>query len=359
MNKVTIITPVLNLVKNKRMKSFKKCLQSVHDQSYKNIEHIVIDGASTDGTLAFIKPYVDKGWIQCYSQKDTGIYDAFNKGIKRASGQYINFMNSDDSFACSDAVETLVACLEENDADYVYADANVCSQGRQLWVFNDNIEKFWERMPFCHQTMFVKKELFEKIGYFNTSYRLASDYEWILKLILDDYRPAYVPRVLVNFSGEGATIKEQELSRKEQANIYMKIYKPFYQFKNESEAQSVILAQNVSSAFLRSLSLFLESKNLFYVPMNRIRNYIRFLMSLHKNVECQLLNFIPLFRYINQLGKRSLSVLGLNIFKLKWSGTKYKLSIFHFIPIIYMKRKKNKRKYYLFKFIPLLSVIES
>ena len=91
--KVTIVTVVYNLIENGREQYFRQCLESVHKQLYQNIEHIVIDGASNDGTIDLLEEYNKKGWIKYYSEPDTGIYDAMNKGIEKATGKYIVFLN--------------------------------------------------------------------------------------------------------------------------------------------------------------------------------------------------------------------------------------------------------------------------
>ena len=106
--KVTVITITFNLIKAGRKQTFIKCMESVHNQNYKNIEHLIIDGASTDGTLDLLKEYQKKGYIKYKSKKDKGIWDAMNKGIDVASGDYITFLNSDDFYCCDDAVVTLL-----------------------------------------------------------------------------------------------------------------------------------------------------------------------------------------------------------------------------------------------------------
>ncbi len=91
--KVTIVTITYNLIKAGRTDSFKQAVESVHRQNYDNIEHIIIDGASTDGSKELIEEYVKKKWVICFSEPDKGIYDAMNKGIQKASGEYIAFLN--------------------------------------------------------------------------------------------------------------------------------------------------------------------------------------------------------------------------------------------------------------------------
>lgn len=111
--KVTIVTVVYNLIKADRRNYFIECLESVHKQTYSNIEHLVIDGASNDGTLEILKEYANMGWIKYISEPDTGIYNAMNKGILKAQGKYIVFLNSDDFFHNNKFVGANVKVLEK------------------------------------------------------------------------------------------------------------------------------------------------------------------------------------------------------------------------------------------------------
>ncbi len=109
---VTIVTATYNLFKAGRSEYFRQCAESVHAQTYGHIEHIVVDGASTDGTLGLLKEYEDKGWLRVFSEPDKGIYDAFNKALARARGKYIAFLNSDDWWHDATGVEQSVHMLE-------------------------------------------------------------------------------------------------------------------------------------------------------------------------------------------------------------------------------------------------------
>lgn len=107
---VTVITATYNLIKSKREKFIIQCLESVHNQHYSNIEHIVIDGASDDGTLPLLKKYESLGWIKLFSEPDTGIYDAMNKGILKANGKYVSILNSDDFFTTQKELQSVLDC---------------------------------------------------------------------------------------------------------------------------------------------------------------------------------------------------------------------------------------------------------
>lgn len=174
--KISIITVVFN---NKP--HIEACIQSVLGQTYRNIEYIVIDGASTDGTLALIKKYGDRisKWI---SEADNGIYDALNKGLVLATGDVVGFLHSDDIYAHDGVVGRVVSEMEEHNVDSCYGDL--------LYVHKDNPEKvirYWRASPYRpglfergwmppHPTFFARKGVYERFGYFNTDFKIAADY---------------------------------------------------------------------------------------------------------------------------------------------------------------------------------------
>lgn len=225
--KVTIVTVVYNLIKADRRNYFIECLESVHKQTYSNIEHLVIDGASNDGTLEILKEYANMGWIKYISEPDTGIYNAMNKGILKAQGKYIVFLNSDDFFHNNKFVGANVKVLEKNQADFSYSKhINVNERGQFLSIRTTNIGTFYLRMPFSHQSMFVKKDTLRDFGGFNESYKLAADYEMIIKCFLKQKKGVFCPLVGVSFRNNGATNVSREQSLKETIQIMQSLFEP-------------------------------------------------------------------------------------------------------------------------------------
>jgi len=176
--KVSIVTVCYN-----SNKTIEKTIQSVINQSYDNIEYIIIDGGSTDGTIDIIKKYDDEisYWI---SELDNGLYDAMNKGIKVATGEVIGIINSDDWYDL-DTVKNVVQCFNNKDVDIVH--------GKTIWTTNEGINLF-EQIPTQHQdmliegmiynhtTFFVKKELYDVYGSFDCRYKIAADYDFLLRV---------------------------------------------------------------------------------------------------------------------------------------------------------------------------------
>ena len=181
--KISIITVVWN---NKN--TIKYAIDSVLNQTYKDIEYIVVDGKSTDGTVEIVQSYGDK-ISKFISEKDNGIYDAMNKGLKLATGDIVGILNSDDFYMRDDVIEKVVNVFVENNVESVFADL--------VYVKPDNSEKvvrYYDSSHFspekfaygwmpAHPTFFVKREMYERYGYFKTDYKIAADYELLTRFL--------------------------------------------------------------------------------------------------------------------------------------------------------------------------------
>lgn len=183
-------------------------LRSVAAQDYNDIEHIIVDGASTDNTLEIVKQYPHLAKV--VSEGDNGIYDAMNKGIAIATGDVIGILNSDDVYTNSSSISKVMKAFGSNGTEVVYADLQYVkynNPGKVTRTWHSG--KFSKRkfyfgwMP-PHPTFFVRKSVYEKIGNFNCALRSAADYEFMLRVLLkNDFKPYYIPEVLVKMRTGG------------------------------------------------------------------------------------------------------------------------------------------------------------
>lgn len=195
MNKplITIITVCYNAIS-----SIEKTIISVINQTYPNIEYIIIDGGSTDGCIDVIKKYEDKitYWI---SEPDKGIYDAMNKGIKLAKGEWINFMNCGDTFYNNTTIEELFQ-KANFDSDIIYGNTNLLLiTGEYIQrgeVVSDN-----EYMPFCHQASFSRNSLMKKYG-FDTKYKICADRNFFYTAYKNNAKFEYIDVTISNYEAE-------------------------------------------------------------------------------------------------------------------------------------------------------------
>jgi glycosyltransferase len=193
--------------------SLEATIRSVQQQQFENLEYIVVDGGSCDGTLEMVKHYPEV--ISSFvSEPDNGIYDAMNKGLRLAKGDFVGFLHADDRFAHPMVLQNIMAVFENKQADALYGDLQYVTSFEPLKIlrhwksgdFNPQlIKKGW--MP-PHPTVYFKRELLNSIGFFNTSYKISADYDWLLRLLgTEGLSIAYLPEVLVLMATGGASNK--------------------------------------------------------------------------------------------------------------------------------------------------------
>lgn len=204
--KVSIITVTYNSAKY-----LDDCIRSVRAQLYNNIEHIIIDGKSTDGTLAIIKQYEDgiSNWV---SETDRGMYDAINKGLAMATGEVIGILNSDDVLDNERVILNIAKVFAEHQTDAVYGDLEYVSQ-------NDNrkVMRTWKGVAYnrnrfhvgwmpAHPTFYIRRQLIEKYGGYETHYFTASDYEFMARYLFQHRISAvYIPKMIVRMRVGGVS----------------------------------------------------------------------------------------------------------------------------------------------------------
>ena len=183
--KVSIITIVYNNVN-----TIASCIESVQGQTYDDIEHIVIDGKSNDGTIDIIRKF-EKNIDVFVSEKDNGLYDALNKGIKKSTGDIIGILHSDDMFYSPQTISNVVNRMENINADLLYGNGVYVERAN-----TGNIKRVYASKPFkkrylkygwipLHTTIFVKSEVFDKYGMYDEGYSIASDYDISLRWFLN------------------------------------------------------------------------------------------------------------------------------------------------------------------------------
>lgn len=203
--KISVITATYNSEKN-----ITECLHSVAIQTYKNIEHIIIDGGSTDRTLEIIKSA--HSVAKYISEPDNGIYDALNKGISLTTGDVIGFLHSDDSIGSPGIIQKIAELFSQKNIQGVYGDL--------VFVHSENPDKIvrtWESKRFDrknikygwmppHPTLYLRKEIYQKHGPFDTSFKIAGDYNFMVSVMKDkEINLAYLPEIITKMRMGGAS----------------------------------------------------------------------------------------------------------------------------------------------------------
>lgn len=202
MQKVSVITMTYN-----DLTHLKQCVDGILKQDYENIEYIIVDGASTDGTVEFLTGLSEQlgDKLRWVSEPDKGLYDALNKGIDMAAGDIIGIMN--DCFAAEDVITRMVSVIEAEGTDGVHGNINYVDGQRVVrrWRMGQgSIRTGW---MVGHPTMYLKREVYEMYGRYDLSLKIAADYEFMIRILKDGtVKLSYIDDVLVNmFHGENST----------------------------------------------------------------------------------------------------------------------------------------------------------
>ncbi|MEN8193576.1 MAG: glycosyltransferase family 2 protein [Bacteroidota bacterium] len=205
---VTIITVVFN-----GESYLEETIQSVLQQSYDNVEYIIIDGGSTDGTIDIIKKYEDQidYWV---SEKDRGIYDAMNKGLTLAVGKFIGIINADDWYEVS-AIELSINALQENNADYSIGNCRKVPSNVYVQPIYPLIKgTVYQEMMYPHISAFIKYDVYKSIGLFDTIYKIVADYDMALKIHQNNYNVVYVNETIATIIEGGVSSDTQAIKER-------------------------------------------------------------------------------------------------------------------------------------------------
>ncbi len=228
---VSIITVVFN-----GEKYLKQTIQSVINQTYDNVEYIIIDGGSTDRTLDIIKKYEDQidYWV---SEKDKGIYDAMNKGIQTATGEFIAFINADDWYE-NNAIEYVIKAYNKKQSiDFFYGNLNYIKKSGEMVLWKGNRGTKGLEVP--HPTCFIRTLLLKKVP-FDTSFKIAADADLILRLFNSNIKSFYIDEVIANFR-DGGVSSEFWATQKENFYILVKYIGVGYALKSFSKKSIVTM----------------------------------------------------------------------------------------------------------------------
>lgn len=272
---VTVITVVFNALKGAGEAALKECLDSVQAQVDIKLEHLIVDGASQDGTTEFIARYENSNHpIVFISEPDKGIYDAMNKAIAQASGEYSIFLNSDDFFHNPVGMRESVKRLRETGCDFSYAPVVVVKNGEVKDFLHSHADGrlIFCSMPFSHQSMVSKTSSLRKVHGYDLSYRSSADYDMILRMVFSGCTACYVDCTFATFRVGGFSAQNLETSRHECALIYSRLYPEITGYPLSVEkARQMFLWKYVPRELMESLvGYYTHSFRKWQPPMAKI-----------------------------------------------------------------------------------------
>lgn len=213
--KISIITTCFN-----RESTIRNCIESVLSQDYPDIEYIIVDGASTDRSLSIINEYKDR-IATIISEPDKGMYEALNKGIRAATGEVIGLLHSDDFLYATDTISHIAQALENSQADFIYGDGLFVESDHTDKVVRNWISGYYTKrkvrrgwLP-LHPTCYIRKDILEKWGLYDESFRIAADSEFLVRYLYEaDLKVCYLPKYIVRMRMGGLSTDPQKMKLK-------------------------------------------------------------------------------------------------------------------------------------------------
>ena len=223
--RVTIITTTHNIIDKEQTDDFNLMVNLLDMQTYPEIEHLIIDNASTDGTDILLKDYKNKGYLNFFSERDTSKFHGYNKGIMRAKGKYIAFISVDDFFHDITAIQDVVNLMEANNADFSFSPAYCRHPDGFVFLFQPAMHNAFQVMPCARQAMFLKKSVLEKENYFDEKFKILSEFDLIIRLMLKKYKGIYFDGNYTTYKLGEKSYQEPEKAEAECKAIFYKNYR--------------------------------------------------------------------------------------------------------------------------------------
>lgn len=223
---LTVVTATCNLLSAGRERRFRQCMESVHSQDCINrIEHVIADGASTDGTTELLHGYANRGYCRVVSKKDHSVYEGMNNGLAEARGKFVLFLNSDDFLFNTEGLGVALDELEASGADYCFGDVRVLND-------DDSFASVWkgstDGLPFahnyCHQSMIVKTDVLRRLGGFDLRYRVSSDSDLMMRLYHDGNPFIHSTSMFACYRLGGLSTGQGDDSQRDHADVFYRYF---------------------------------------------------------------------------------------------------------------------------------------
>ncbi|GAB4199829.1 MAG: hypothetical protein OHK0057_28660 [Thermoflexibacter sp.] len=252
---ISVITPTFNADK-----TLIACIESVASQTYPYFEHWIIDGLSTDNTMEIIKEYTSKyTHLKYISEKDTGIYNAMNKGITLAKGDWLYFLGADDRLYAKDVLFSVFTNESVEKYTLIYGDFFNEREQKIISYKEVKLDKyFFLEQTICHQTVFTHKSVFETIGSFDERFKICADRKLIYDYFNKEIKTFYIDQTIVNYAGTGVSMKPNYIETGNLINYMLS------QLNNQEYKEAIIKLSSLFDVWLSNVLFYGESASTVY-----------------------------------------------------------------------------------------------
>lgn len=281
---VTIITPTYNIVENGQSDDFTLLVNLLDRQTYPYVEHIVIDNASNDGTEVLLKEYKNSGFLNFFSERDRGKFDAMNKGLLRAKGKYVGFLSCDDFYHDITGIADVVNVMEAENADFCMFPAYCCQPDGVVFQFIPAMLNVFQVSPCARQAVIFKKSVLSELNGFDEKFKMLADYDLLIRLVLKKYHGILFDGNILTYKAGVQAMKHTVQAEAECNHIFYKNYKPLYPVTNEILDRMVKLSEIPKPLLDKLVKCFPEEdNNLFFERYEQMYNLRAEAMKAQRN----------------------------------------------------------------------------
>ena len=262
---VTVITTTSNIVDNEQADDFTLQVNLLARQSYEYVDHLVVDNASNDGTDVLLKEYKNAGYLDFYSEPDRGKFEAMNKALLRAKGEYVSFLSCDDFYHDITCIADIVNVMEAEQADFCFFPSYCVHPEGYVFQFVPAMLNVFQVSPCPRQALFFRKSALSEIGAFDEKFKLLADYDLIIRLVLNGYNGIFFDGNVVTCKVGEQALKHPAQVEAESSHIFHKNYRNLYNLSDQALDRMVKLSEIPKPLLDKLATRFpAEDKELFY-----------------------------------------------------------------------------------------------
>ena len=269
---VTIITTTSSIVDQDKTDDFTLQINLLARQTYEYIDHLVIDNASKDGTEVLLKEYKNSGYIDFYSEPDRGKFEAMNKGLLRAKGEYVAFISCDDFYHDVTGIADIVNLMEQEQADFCFFPSYCRHPEGYVFQFVPAMLNVFQVSPCPRQALFFRKSTLAQMGGFDEKFKLLADYDLIIRLVLDGYKGVFYDGTVMTCNLGEQALNHPTQVEAESNHIYYKNYKNLYPLSDQALDRLVKISEIPKPLLDKLATRFPDDRELFYERYEQMYN---------------------------------------------------------------------------------------
>ena len=269
----TVITTTSNIVDQEKSDDFTLLISLLARQSYEYLDHLVIDNASSDGTEVLLKEYKNAGYIDFYSEPDRGKFEAMNKGLLRAKGEYVSFLSCDDFYHDITGIADVVNLMEAEKADFCFFPSYCRHPEGYVFQFVPAMLNTFQVPPCPRQGLVFRKSALSEIGAFDEKFKLLADYDLVIRLVMNGYKGVYFDGHIVTCNVGEQALKHVTQAEAETSHIFHKNYRNLYNLSDNALERMVKISEIPKPLLDKLATKFpAEDRELFYERYEQMYN---------------------------------------------------------------------------------------